>query len=151
MTRRRMVPLHRGRHDEQGRRLCCHCAAPLDGRRRDWCSDECVERYLIACGDQGAARRYLWKRERGVCQACGDDTAKDDLARFRERGFDPDSVENPQGTWDADHITPIVEGGALAPENLRTLCKPCHKRETAALRKRMAARRRRAAKAGGRA
>lgn len=36
--------------------------------------------------------------------------------------------------WDADHIIPVIEGGGLCGlENYRTLCHPCHKKETAAL------------------
>jgi 5-methylcytosine-specific restriction protein A len=44
--------------------------------------------------------------------------------------------------WDADHIVPVIEGGGeCGIDNFRTLCIPCHKAETAALRKRMARRR----------
>lgn len=42
--------------------------------------------------------------------------------------------------WEADHTVPVVEGGGnCGPENLRTLCWACHRRETAALKKRLAA------------
>lgn len=45
--------------------------------------------------------------------------------------------------WQADHIVPVVEGGGQCGiENFRTLCCPCHKRETAQLAKRRAERRR---------
>lgn len=37
-----------------------------------------------------------------------------------------------------DHIVPIVEGGDHDWHNLRLLCKPCHKKETAALAERRA-------------
>lgn len=43
--------------------------------------------------------------------------------------------------WEADHIVPVVEGGGeCGLENYRTLCVPCHKRATRALRQRMTAR-----------
>ena len=36
--------------------------------------------------------------------------------------------------WEADHVVPVVEGGGCCGlEGLRTVCLPCHRRETAAL------------------
>jgi hypothetical protein len=47
------------------------------------------------------------------------------------------------GFWDMDHITPVVEGGGgCGLDNLRTLCIPCHRAETAKLAARRAADRR---------
>jgi len=44
--------------------------------------------------------------------------------------------------WEADHIVPVSEGGGdCGPENLRTLCWACHRKETAGLKKRLAAKR----------
>ena len=43
--------------------------------------------------------------------------------------------------WEADHILPVVEGGDSGLDNIRTLCIPCHREVTKALRER---RRRRA-------
>lgn len=41
--------------------------------------------------------------------------------------------------WEANHIVGVSEGGDfLDPDNLETLCLPCHKKHTAALRKRLA-------------
>lgn len=66
------VPLpFAGQKSPDGRRLCCLCGTPVPGRRIDWCSDDCVELYLIAKGDQNAARLFLWKRDLGVCASCG--------------------------------------------------------------------------------
>jgi 5-methylcytosine-specific restriction enzyme A len=40
--------------------------------------------------------------------------------------------------WQADHIIPVAEGGGeCGLENLRTLCRPCHGKESGALRKRL--------------
>lgn len=44
--------------------------------------------------------------------------------------------------WDMDHAVPIVEGGGLGLDNLRTLCIACHRSETVALAARLAAARR---------
>lgn len=42
--------------------------------------------------------------------------------------------------WEADHVVPVVEGGGLCGlENLRTLCRPCHRAATRSLRARIAA------------
>jgi hypothetical protein len=58
------------------------------------------------------------------------------------RGFHGFAVELPQSwrprkawkkpsdLWEAHHILPVAEGGTHAPENLRTLCHPCHKHVT---------------------
>jgi 5-methylcytosine-specific restriction protein A len=42
--------------------------------------------------------------------------------------------------WEADHIVPVVEGGDSGLDNVRTLCLPCHREETAALRERLRSR-----------
>lgn len=40
--------------------------------------------------------------------------------------------------WEADHIVPVVEGGGgCGPDGYRTLCLPCHRKETAALHRRL--------------
>lgn len=39
---------------------------------------------------------------------------------------------------EADHILPIILGGTSDRSNLRALCVPCHKEETAALARRRA-------------
>jgi hypothetical protein len=45
--------------------------------------------------------------------------------------------------WEMDHQVPVVEGGGEAPlDGLRTACRPCHNRETQALRVRLQERRR---------
>lgn len=44
--------------------------------------------------------------------------------------------------WEADHIVPVVEGGGgCGLDGYRTLCRPCHVRETTELRRRRRARR----------
>jgi 5-methylcytosine-specific restriction endonuclease McrA len=40
--------------------------------------------------------------------------------------------------WQADHVIPLIEGGAFGIENARTLCLPHHKAETRALAQRRA-------------
>ena len=71
-----------------------------------------------------------------------------DPAAYRTRMMDMEAngwkVGRPSGWWEADHIKAVVEGGGMhGIENYRTLCLPCHKKETALLRKRMAVAKRR--------
>lgn len=57
-----------GRCDEcRGR--CRECGAKLEGRRRSWCSDECVELYMVR-SHPSAARRAVLERDAGVCAEC---------------------------------------------------------------------------------
>ncbi len=58
-----------------------------------------------------------------------------------EKRFGP-AVASDGHTWEADHIIPVIEGGANGPANMRTLCLGCHRGETAKLAARRAARRR---------
>jgi 5-methylcytosine-specific restriction enzyme A len=51
-----------------------------------------------------------------------------------------DSPAGKRRPWDMDHVVPVVEGGgSCGLDNLRTLCRPCHKRVTAELAARRAA------------
>ena len=53
--------------------------------------------------------------------------------------------------WQADHILPVAEGGGCCSlDNFRTLCTPCHAKETAKLRRRLADRKNAKAAAGSR-
>ena len=82
--------------------------------------------------------RYLvWKRDHGVCAACGQDTI---AGKFHGNGSP--QTNRAQGTgdfWQADHIVPVVEGGGeCGLAGFRTLCTACHKAETADLARRRA-------------
>jgi hypothetical protein len=43
-------------------------------------------------------------------------------AKLRERGF-----VRRRSLWELDHIVPLIDGGSHEPENLQTLCVPCHR------------------------
>jgi 5-methylcytosine-specific restriction endonuclease McrA len=125
-----------------GRNLCVWCGVAVQGRRVCWCSDTCVQDYKLAKGDQGAARRVVWKLHRGVCQICRVDVNKRRREILAEHGYMKSREFHDQTRWEADHIVPIVEGGKLDRTNLRTLCRACHKQVTRELRARLAAKRR---------
>lgn len=144
MTRHPHVSLpFRGKTTPSGRRRCGLCGEQVGKGRRDWCSENCISRFRIAKGDQGAARWWLWQVDLGVCQLCGVDTVgSGDLPCDIYTGLPIDRrLCGQAGQWEADHWVPICEGGDLSPENLRTLCIACHRAETRALSGRRAARR----------
>lgn len=72
--------------------------------------------------------------------------AREDIEKlnkeYKEQGWHP---QNYSRWWQIDHILPVAEGGGPDEwprerdylENLRTLCIPCHKKETRALRARL--------------
>ena len=101
-------------------------------------------------------REQVYQRDGGFCALCGCDTEKT-LAAYRYaldhlqffcggKAFrmwrDLLRISNFDGFrqtwWDADHIHPLSEGGKDCLSNLRTLCQPCHKYETAKLARRAA-------------
>jgi len=104
---------------------------------------------------QAQLRALVWRRDRGKCALCGWDTEKlrEVLAHAeahyrtlvpREGRYLDGSTASflggvltdmglPAGRkelWDADHILPLILGGADTLKNLRTLCIPCHRTAT---------------------
>lgn len=53
-------------------KLCRECGKKVSGRRTRWCSDECVDAYLVR-SDPNHARKKVFQRDRGVCASCGRD------------------------------------------------------------------------------
>ena len=86
----------------------------------------CVEQYNIIY-NPSAARKALWKRDRGECAECGDVMPK----RARTNDL----------KWHVDHIRPLFEQKGLRfseldlgyweEDNLQTLCQPCHAEKSA--------------------
>jgi 5-methylcytosine-specific restriction protein A len=87
-------------------------------------------------------RQAVWNRDKGVCANCGLDTK---LLETRN-GSRPNIHGRRMGhLWQADHITPVIEGGGECDlSNLRTLCTSCHKKATAELHARLATQRKEA-------
>jgi 5-methylcytosine-specific restriction protein A len=123
-----------------GRVLCRQCRVEVPVGRRTFCSGDratfeyrtgdvvspgygCVHEFMLG-SNPGYVRKLVWARDKGVCALCGDVAP---------------GVSGHH--WQADHTVPVAEGGGLCGlEGYRTLCTPCHKRETAALAKRRAGR-----------
>lgn len=160
-TNRRTAGVHSRKRPlgPNGERICYNCGGPLPKGRPYNCSPRCSEEWR--CKTSPSHLRFvIHKRDRGICALCGIDTdaLKAEYERFRDTSkgngdwkvYQPKRDEwltahgIPPGRvvgdwWDADHITPVIEGGGeCGLENYRTLCIPCHQKETRELRGRMA-------------
>lgn len=143
----------------------CGCEKRDGERWHTFCKNDgeaCLHWYKIRA-DPGYARRAVERRDKGVCALCGLDTRAlaqriSALERSLGDGKSLDSIRSLMQThgykpgrnwafaelitWEADHILPVVEGGGMCGlEGLRTLCLPCHHKESAALAGRLARKR----------
>lgn len=130
-----------------GRALCRWCSTEVQPPRRTFCSDDCVHHWRMRTSP-AYLREQVFKRDRGVCALCREDTmARSHSLRrlpWRARRRRCEQLGIPyhrlRSPWDADHIVPVVEGGGeCALDNLRTLCIPCHRAVTVDLRARLRA------------
>jgi len=136
------------------------CSNPVPVGRRSFCSEICGSRYRNEEHDHKRARTTVFERDGGVCLRCGKNTMQmraehiENLI-FKFPGQLPAITDQlhpelrPIGFpslrhswWQADHRTPLVEGGTSNPEDYQTLCVPCHKTETRSLQCRRAENRR---------
>ena len=123
-----------------GRGLCRWCRTEVSGRRRTFCSDVCVHEWRLR-SSVSYLRDCVFARDKGICALCGIDTVK--LRRrvlrlpFGQRMLEMQAMSILKGRkswWEADHITPVVEGGDSNLANVRTLCTICHRGVTTELR-----------------
>jgi 5-methylcytosine-specific restriction endonuclease McrA len=109
------------------------------------CDRDCgrIARYVTAILDAPAAvRQTAWSRS-----ACAYREIEPDpvlvrrrdrwihmLRRLRLLSSEPwDSSARLRHLWEADHMEPVCWGGHNGLDNYRTLCRPCHRAETARL------------------
>ena len=130
------------------RHLQCSCVPVVQGcgerAAADVCSDACVHQWRLRSSPT-YLRECVFERDRGVCALCGVDTHRSrrrimrlpfakrmrEIRALLERGL---IHKRRKSWWEADHITPVVEGGDSNLENMRTLCIPCHRGVTTELR-----------------
>jgi 5-methylcytosine-specific restriction protein A len=140
--------------DDMGFWLCRvpGCGKRIPKGRSSYCCSACATAFEIAYFPS-QTRRHVFKRDRGFCGKCGCDTER--LRRIirtlswgvrtwvsRELGFNGGMLHRGD-LWQADHIVECVNGGwGTGLDNLRTLCTPCHKEETARLARELAEKRR---------
>jgi 5-methylcytosine-specific restriction enzyme A len=134
------------RKGENGRGLCRWCDLEVPAGRFTFCSDWCVHEWRMRT-DPGYLREQVLARDKGICAICGVDCRAAYFDLKRARGLHRQKLLARWGLkrisrktlWDADHIVPVVEGGGECDlENIRSLCLLCHRRETSALRVRLA-------------
>ncbi|XP_074607490.1 uncharacterized protein LOC141860323 isoform X2 [Acropora palmata] len=145
--------------------LCLFCSSPVEFAARlrcsDWekrfCSYDCKKEYQVRVSGT-AARRALFEAEKGVCQICSMDAhslylsvmalnvrdrpaylAQTPFASLPQQTLKKMVMEPKEGVfWEADHITPVSEGGGeCGLENYRTLCIMCHRKVTEELNRRL--------------
>lgn len=131
-------------------RPCCYCGKTRPEGRRRWCSDACVDDFLVRKGNAARIRFLVHRRDKGVCALCGWDSAMLErvlrrlgwqAVKFLHTKLDI-GISQRRTMWDADHVVPVVEGGGgCGLDGYRTLCIWCHRAETDALAKRRAAQR----------
>lgn len=149
------------RRGPNGRCFCRWCSKEVPAGRRSFCGKECIHEWKIR-SQPGYARKQVFKRDGGMCKLCSLDTEKivkrlESIyytVTYRRSDYEAALLEleeiagsypwavpknfryngNLRSLWHADHIKPVVEGGGeCGLDNLRTLCVPCHKKETKAL------------------
>ncbi len=126
-----------------GRCLCRWCSLEVPPGRVTFCSDWCVEEWKLR-SNPGHLRERVFERDRGICALCGIDCTAQ-LAHIkrlrgvaRARAMEEWKMGSRKSLWDADHVTPVVEGGGECDvSNMQTLCLKCHRGRTAELRARI--------------
>lgn len=97
----------------------------------------------VICGERTEEKRYVCRRWwELLVKIHGRQYAYKFVQYLRKLGWPADENYFIRRWWEADHITPVIEGGGLCGlDNYRTLCVPCHKKETAKLARRRAEKR----------
>jgi 5-methylcytosine-specific restriction enzyme A len=95
------------KYNAEGNKLCRNCDNLIATNRRHYCSKKCMDEFNRN-NSWFFIRKDVLRRDRYTCQIC--------KTRLRKKFLD------------IDHIIPLRMGGQLFDKNnLRTLCKDCHK------------------------
>ncbi len=123
-----------------GRKACLQCGGDItDLQRRTFCSSKCSSDFRLKT-DPMHVRFEVFKRDKGICALCGIDVFEN--AKWSNGSTRTRRARGTGDLWQADHIIPVIEGGGeCGLDNYRTLCTCCHKKETVALAKRRAEKR----------
>ena len=127
-----------------GRGLCRWCSLEVPRGRYTFCSEFCVHEWKLRT-QPAYLREQVFKRDRGICSACGIDAMREARRLRYARGENRISLlahwglrrKSRKSLWDADHIIPVIEGGGECDlDNIRTMCLRCHRQATLQLRRR---------------
>lgn len=128
-------------HYRAARGICRWCGEAVAPPRRTWCSERCVDQFMVRTGG-GVTRALVKLRDKGVCCECGQDWRELKAAwrsmlgghRYHEVWLDrgnllgvsmrwqaPEALhvlrrqfgdfDPERSLWEADHIVPVVLGG----------------------------------------
>jgi 5-methylcytosine-specific restriction endonuclease McrA len=128
---------------------CAWCGAALPARRRSWCSDRCGELFWSNHW-WSVARRTVKRRDRYRCRSCGANGPKRPV---RTKHATHRAYLAAMRAWRKAKLVARLEVNHIVPcagrhtelscahhlDNLETLCMPCHKVHTSALRARVSA------------
>ena len=128
------------KRDKLGRVLCRWCAKPVTGKRKTYCSDECVHEWRLR-SSPSYMRHCVLKRDDGVCAQCGLDTIvlmhqlailkRTDKAAYEAWYRDNKVPKTRRSFWDAHHVKAVAEGGGeCGLEGMATYCFFCHREAT---------------------
>jgi 5-methylcytosine-specific restriction endonuclease McrA len=112
-----------------GRRFCRWCHSEVPKGRRSYCNDDCMQHAVF-----NYSRLVAVRRDKYACTACGRD------GRHPYRWPRPENFRE-LPALEVDHVVAVKDGGSHHPDNLRTLCRDCHKARTAEQRRTWAAER----------
>ena len=103
-----------------GRGLCRWCSLEVPRGRYTFCSQFCVHEWKLR-SQPAYLREQVFDRDRGMCACCHIDTITEARKLRYARGTNRDSLlahwglrrRSRKSLWDADHIIPVIEGGAV--------------------------------------
>ncbi|KAL7563289.1 hypothetical protein ACA910_016649 [Epithemia clementina (nom. ined.)] len=160
------IALNQEEQDVLDGKACSWCGNTLSrGHQKAdavYCTQECAEEGRLRRGGKFASKQIrtaVFALEGGKCTLCGIDAhtlyeqilclqPAERLNRLLDANWKlprtgkrvENLLQNPKegDFWQVDHIQAVAEGGgSCGLDNLRTLCVPCHQRETEKLRSRL--------------
>lgn len=92
------APGKRPTDPETGAKACKMCPNTVGARRREYCSEECREDYLVRTSGS-YARAKVERRDKGVCAICSTDTATLEKKLNEAALVDWEANESHRGRW----------------------------------------------------